>query len=218
MRDVRAISDIEDYMRETLIERKPGELDDHRDRLIDDLSRLKGQLKAQGSSSTWLVWLRWFGEELATEMPVSNAIFSARLRAAFEHWLVTEEDLLVEPVDAQEGNLFKVSGALGLASVEELAGGWMVISGGRMSMSDVRIRPVTHGQSIENAVQGWQAEIIREAIAPVRRVIQRNQSQVDLRTGHAVKDDMGIESITKLLNLSRRVAPLQNSDSSEALQ
>ena len=95
------------------------------------------------------------------------------------------------------------SGALALASLKEMSGGWLFAEQGQLRMADVRLREMLPAQSVDDVFDSWKQEAIREPISKVRRIVHLSGPLVDLQTGSAV-NEAGIDSLAKLLAQSRR--------------
>ena len=204
-RDIQAIDDIEDYLRDSLIEVKPDDFDTIRDRLIDQCARLHQQLQAKGTSPNWLIWIRWFGQEFeATRRKTfSEEINDHMLNYGIEAWACGEDDLICEDVRHARWAM-TVSGALSAATVQEVSGGWMFVAGGHLRMADVRLREYGVDEDPQDVMKRWKAEIINQPISTVRRIIHSGGPLVDLRTGAAINESYSRANIEKLLTLSRR--------------
>ena len=70
IRELQAIDDIEDFLRDSLVQVPAGELDQQRDELVDGLNKLRHQMAARGTPHRWAVWMRWFGG--GSEVPFSE--------------------------------------------------------------------------------------------------------------------------------------------------
>ena len=133
LRDLQAIDDIQEYLRDSLVEIKPGDFDSLRDQLIDAVCRLEGQLHARGSGPQWLVWMRWFGNEYKDDLDDRERDFmtySAFLAEVLKRWAVDEEDLSIEASAVHSQSMICCSGALALATLSEISGGWMFVRTG----------------------------------------------------------------------------------------
>ena len=133
IRDVQAIDDIQDFLRESLVELPSGALDSQRDQLIDGLCKLDQQLAAQGTAMRWLVWIRYYGDQLDSELVYSiDALGQASNRISFslaiEQWLGDVEDLLLESEGTAKrgGHAVCFSGALAMSTLREICGSWDV--------------------------------------------------------------------------------------------
>ena len=202
IQDLQAIDDIEDYLKDSLIEIKQEDFDEQRNQLIDQLCKLDQQLKARGEPTNWLIWLRRFGDELdpGKDSPV-NRTFPLFIKEAFSTWAETTEELMVRVIDK---SLISVSGALAAASVRELQGGWLFVWDGRLAMVDVCVRSLAADDDPDEVMKEWKAEIINEPISPIRRILHRNSPLIDLRTGKAVNQKLDLRAISKLIGLARR--------------
>ena len=210
LRDLQAIDDIQEFLRDSLVQSPPGELDSGRDQLVDHLSRLHQQLSARGTAVRWLVWTRWYGEETNSRADLVGDFMDAGgnkvwFTTAMRQWVVDVEDLLLDAIDTKHDSIDCFSGALALSTLREICGSWMFVrSDGHLNLADVRIRGVDEHQPIDRQVERWQREEDREPIAPVRRILQVNGPQIDLQTGTVVNASFSISALVKLLQMSRR--------------
>ncbi|MCG8650691.1 MAG: AAA family ATPase [Pirellulales bacterium] len=212
LRDLQAIDDILDFLRDSLVETSADELNLRRDQFINELGRLHHQLAARGTATRWLVRIRWFGEDSNFSSPADawsdlehSLELKNHLRRAIENWGTEEESLVAEELDEPAQGVLCFSGALAAASLSELCGGWMFVqSNGGMSLADVQIRPVESNQSTLPTLDAWQQKGGHEGVAKVRRIIQVSGPLVDLATGAAISEKASSSSIVKLLRQTRR--------------
>jgi ATP-dependent Clp protease ATP-binding subunit ClpA len=216
LRDMQAVADIQDYLRESLVGLAAGQLEAQRDQLIDALSRLRGQLEARGTAMRWLVWTRWYGHR--SPLPAAPVALDGRgkqpggvtcegvLATAIERWIVAVEGLLSEPAGLPgDAPLRCFSGALARSTLSELCGGWMFVQpSGELSLAEVRIHAVDETLSCREQAARWQQQEGRASVEPVRRILRGDGPQVDLVSGTAVNAALSVESIVQLLSLSRR--------------
>ena len=80
----------------------------------------------------------------------------------------------------------------------------LVHDGGELNLAEVRIRPLDESRPPDEQIAQWQLEQRHEELAPVRRVLQADGPQVDLITGAVVNDPFSIDSVVKLLKMTRR--------------
>jgi ATP-dependent Clp protease ATP-binding subunit ClpA len=207
-RDLQAIDDIQDYLRDSLVEIKPGDFDTLRDQLIDRICRLDSQLHARGSSSQWLLWLRWFGNQYNDNPDRDSefATYSAFLAAVLQQWAGDEEELAIDDSYLTDQSIICCSGALALATLQEVRGGWMFVRDGKLTMADVRLREIAVGENAEQVIADWKRDAALEPISPVRRIVHAAGPLVDLQTGAAVNETGSVASLVKLLGQSRRGA------------
>ncbi len=210
LRDLQAIDDIQEFLRDSLVQTPPGELDSQRDQLADHLSRLHQQFSARGTAVRWLVWTRWYGEETTSPTDLVGDFLDTRgnrvwFSIAMHQWVRDVEDLLLDAVDTKQAAIECFSGALAFSTLREICGSWMFVrSDGHLNLADVRIRAVDESQPIEEQIESWQHDEARQPIAPVRRILQPDGPQIDLQTGSVVNASFSINAIVKLLNMSRR--------------
>ncbi|MFK8111261.1 MAG: AAA family ATPase [Rubripirellula sp.] len=208
LRDLQAIDDIRDYLRDSLVTLAPGELDAQRDELVDDMARLHEQFLARGSAVRWFVWARWYGEE-ASGVSVSELMANRSnqmiLSLAIRQWAVEDENLVSEEVEVGHDSVNIYSGALAFASLKHVQGTWMFVrTEGQLHLADIRIRAVEEGQPLKEQVNRWKTDEGREPIRPVRRVIQAEGPLIDLQTGAVVNASGSVDAISKLLKKTRR--------------
>ncbi len=209
LRDLQAIDDIQDYLRDSLVEIKPGDFDGLRDRLIDGLCRLEGQLQAHGSSPQWVVWLRWFGHEYKENLDDRERDFmtySAFLAEVLKRWATDEEDLSIDESGLHQHSAICCSGALALATLSEISGGWMFVQDGKLTMADVRLHEIEQGSTPDEVIGQWKRVAAHEPISPVRRIVHGLGPLVDLKTGAAVNETASVGSLVRLLKQSRQGA------------
>ncbi len=214
MRDLQAADDILDFLRDSLVESPPGQLDADRDQFVNELGRLHRQLAVQGTPNRWLVWVRWYGEEavVADAMPArqshrnyANYTEQLFLFNAIRTWATVDENLVAEDTRESGIHLHCLSGALARATLDEICGGWMFMrSNGNLNLADVQARPLSGGQSPVEAFQDWRQEPTENSVSTVRRIVQMSGPHVDLRSGAAVAGRLNILSLVKLLQQSRR--------------
>ena len=204
LRDLQAIDDIQDYLRDSLVEIKPGDFDGLRDQLLDELCRLESQLKVRGSSPQWLVFLRWLGNEYQDDLVDREREFmtySAFLAEVLKRWITEEEDLALDELG--HGSVICCSGALALASLNEVSGGWMFVQDGQLTLADVRLREMEQGKTPGELLRTWKRVAAQEPISPVRRIVHGLGPLVDLRTGAAVNEPASVASLLRLLKQTR---------------
>lgn len=209
LRDLQAIDDIQDYLRDSLVEIKASDFDAQRDQLIDELTRLDSQINVRGAAAQWVVWLRWFGNEYKDNKDDRNNDFmtySSFLAGVLALWIGDDEDLTVDDSQLHPQAVLTCSGALALATLGEISGGWMFVQNGQLTMADVRLREIPAGSSADEVVKQWQREAAREPISPVRRIVYGMGPLVDLQTGAAVNETASMTSLRRLLRQSRRSA------------
>ncbi len=208
LRDLQAIDDIQDFLRDSLIPVSPGELDAQRDQLVDQVARLHQQVDARGTAVRWLVWTRWYGQEQdSQELLFDFDIFSHRLvfAQATQRWASEDEGLMVEEMDPRELDFACFSGALAMSTLRELCGCSLVVHRqGDLDLAEVRIRAVDEAHPLEEQIANWQREPQRDALPPVRRILHADGPLVDLRTGAVVNETFSMETMLKLLRMSRR--------------
>ena len=219
MRDLQAIDDIQDFLRESLVIANPTDFDSLREQLIHDMGRLNAQLDQQGTASRWLVWTRVYGEGFRPKQEPSlntggSGVLESEMQIlslAIQKWASENESLMVQSLDLPSTSVFEVAGALAAASINEFCGTWMFVNKrGQITLADVCKREIDENESIEKQFEDWQRESANEQLQPVRRIIQPDRSMIDLRTGAAVSGhDKGNESsvvdaIARLLKKSRQ--------------
>ncbi len=211
LRDLQAIDDIQDYLQDSLVETNPGELDIVRDSFINQLGRLHGQLTVRGTGPRWLVWIRWFGEQSdPQDRPQPTEQFGesnekSLLYDDLTKWATEDENLVWEDISLPDPGAVCVSGALALATLNEISGGWMFVRGsGRLSLADVRLRPLKNDQSPWETFLAWRAQSGRDSVAKVRRIVQTSGPLVDLQNGSAVNEKLDQGAILRLLKQTRR--------------
>lgn len=206
---LRSIDDIEEFLNDSLQVTTPREFDAARDALIDQLTRLDEMRRWQGTSERHLVWTRWFGSDsLRHNSPGDRATrFSGcglMFPLAIETWLTDTEGLAVDPLPFND-DVFVCSGALSMASLCELVGGWLFIERSNgTTLIDVRVRPIDDDAPIQQQWERWYAVDRTAPVAPVRRVLKTLGPQTDLRTGQSINETMSKDWIAKLLSVSRR--------------
>jgi ATP-dependent Clp protease ATP-binding subunit ClpC len=210
LRDLQAVDDIQDFLRDSLIELPLRELDSQRDQLVDQLGRLHQQLDARGTAVRWLVWTRWYGEQANADFSENSdflghggnhVVFSMAMR----RWACDLEDLVLEHVESIETSVRCFSGALAVSTLREICGSWMIVrSDGDLSLADVRIRAVEENRPLDQQIKQWQQREGREKCVAVRRILQADGPQVDLVTGAVVNESLSVESIVKLMEMARR--------------
>ncbi len=179
-----------------------------RDQLIDRVCRLHSQLQARGSSPQWLVWLRWFGNQYHDNLDHDSEFvtYSAFLAEVLRRWASDEEDLAIDDSHVLDQSIICCSGALALATLQEVSGGWMFVQDGRLTMADVRLRNIAAGSATAELIADWKQVAALDPISPVRRIVHSSGPLVDLQTGAAINETASVESLVKLLGQSRRGA------------
>lgn len=206
MRDLQALDDILDYLRESLVEDDPGEMQADRDRFTNELIRFRGQLDARGTSTRWLVRMRRFGEHNSIVSEIfSRGDENASLNRAILDWVTRDESLVDEEVEFSDDlRALCISGAFAKATLDEITGGWMFVrSNGDLSLVDVQSRSLGADESPLQALQAWDTDGEFE-VSKVRRILQASGPLVDLTSGAAVNEKVSASSILKLLQRSRR--------------
>ena len=189
----------------------PDDLDAQRNQLVDHLGRLHQQLGARGTAVRWLVWTRWYGEETPASVDLTDDFLDPAgghkiwFSIAVDQWVRDVEGLLLEDLDFKKDGIECFSGALALSTLREICGSWMfVASDGNLNLADVRILGVDENQPIEEQLERWQIDEARKPIGRVRRIFQSDGPQIDLETGSVVNASLSINTMVKLLKLSRR--------------
>jgi hypothetical protein len=210
LKDLQAIDDIQDFLRDSLVPLPPGQLDSQRDRLIDQIGRLHDQLDARGTAVRWLVRTQWYGEQFDWEAPEGSDLSTrggnrAMLSSAIRTWASDVEALLLEDVDVKDTATCCFSGALAASTLREIAGSWMLVHRqGNLKLADVGIHPVDECQTLDVQNERWKHQQRRAPVAPVRRILQADGPQIDLVTGAVVHQPLAVDSIVKLLKMTRR--------------
>ncbi|NND95939.1 MAG: ATP-dependent Clp protease ATP-binding subunit [Pirellulaceae bacterium] len=216
LRDLQAMDDIQDYLRDSLVISQPGEIDTLRDCLINQLGRLHAQLAARGTSARWLVWTRWYGdrfkssEEREASFNFQDYSDAVMLAMAVSQWSRDDESLMIADTEITSDRVAEFSGALAAASIQHFCGSWLFVNAqGQIKLAEVKMRAIANDRSIPEQFAMWKAESIREPAAPVRRIIPSDRPMVDLMTGAAVSEQTGnkysgVKAIVQLLQQSRR--------------
>ena len=214
MRDMQAIDDIQDFLRDSLVMSSPRDTDPIREQLINQLGRLHSQLQYRGTAARWLLWTRWYGEQLEADDALSTGGFldlsdSTTLAMAISQWASEDESLMVQKTDITTDRVVEMAGALAAASISEFCGSWMFVSTyGQLKLADVRMKAIDESKSIADQFHDWKYSAAKETVSPVRRIIQWDKPLIDLLTG-AVENGQtlnksGVQSIVRLLQQSRR--------------
>lgn len=216
-RQLHAIDDIQDYLKESLVVTKPSDLDPIRDSLINHLGRLHAQLNHQDTAARWMVWTRWYGERFrpkeGSDLIAEVFEYTDRdvLTAALEQWGKEEESLMVQDLKIPKHDVFEYSGALASSSIDEFCGTWMFVNNrGRIALADIRKHELNDDEPVQTQFDRWQSESVCDRIAPVRRVIQSDRPMIDLMTGAAAGSQestqkmSAVQSIIRLLRKSRQ--------------
>jgi hypothetical protein len=92
-----------------------------------------------------------------------------------------------------------------VSTLREICGSWMFVrSDGDLNLAEVRIRAVDENESLDGQIAAWQREDGHRTVAPVRRILQAAGPLVDLVTGAVVSASFSVDSVVKLLKMSRR--------------
>lgn len=211
LRDLQAIDDIQDFLRDSLVLAPPEELDSQRDQLVDHLRRLHQQLDARGTAVRWLVWTRWYGEESKSPADLAGDFLDAAggtrawFSIAMHQWISEVEDLLHDPIDTNYDAIECFSGALAFSTLCEIRGSSLLVHGdGHLNLADVRLHPIDETRPIDEQIRAWRRNEVRQPVAPVRRIFQADGPQIDLLNGSAVNAPLSTSAIVKLLTMSRR--------------
>lgn len=206
-RDLQAIDDIQDFLRESLVQMPARELDAERDQLADQLARLRQQLDARGTADRWLVWSHWYGED-ASPYGAKRRDWYRVQRVFLEimrGWACDHEDLVWETIDRGGATVECFSGALALATLKEFCGSWLLVrSDGSLNLADMRIEPVDEGKQLADQMNDWRNRVGREPAAPVRRILHSEGPQVDLQAGVVINEPFSVDVVVKLMAMARR--------------
>jgi ATP-dependent Clp protease ATP-binding subunit ClpA len=199
-RDLQAIDDIQDFLKESLVVSQPSDIDPLRESLINQLGRLHDQLAARGRPQRYLLWGQWFGDAIGETQSAdklvegrnqrNKAVDHVILKKVIADWVEQSENLAVTISDT--GNFaMEVSGAMAAASVVQACGSWLFIDErGQMQMGDVRMSPWRADMTMEQQYEQCLRDAIHLPVSPVRRIIQKGRPMIDLSTGAAVQIDM----------------------------
>jgi ATP-dependent Clp protease ATP-binding subunit ClpA len=191
-RDLQAIDEIQEFLKESLVVSQPSDINPLRDSLIDKLGRLHDQLAARGRPQRYLVWGQWFGDAVGetqyADTPAERrnrprkTVSQVVLKKVIADWVDQSENLAVTTSEAGDFAM-EVSGAMAAASVVHACGSWLFIDErGQMQLGDVRMSPRRAEMSMEEQYQQCLREAIHQPISPVRRIIQTGRPMIDLST------------------------------------
>ncbi|MEM9586816.1 MAG: AAA family ATPase, partial [Planctomycetota bacterium] len=191
-RDLQAIDDIHDFIRESTQTITADQVDHSRRDLVVALDRLWKQLACRTTTDRAALRIRIFGDSLAERLAarVSTVGSLNRLTEALRYWLVEQEQLDVsvwhaddqqevddgERIERRGESVLICSGAFCLASLSELLGSWWIQSKFDSALAEIRVlalppegsQPASPDGSydLRRQIAQWTESLVNRTILP----------------------------------------------------